>query len=354
MASAGEQNKLVGQVRKYYDRLIAAAVLLGLLVSLSYLAVRINAIKEEQEQFDADIGGFRPRYEKAAPVEEAAFEAIKGAIVRPVQFLDPQGTNTPMFVPETRVACVYCWRPVPFAATNCPLCKASQPSSDGTDVASDRDADGMWDSWERDNGLDPNDPGDASRDPDGDKYTNLEEFQASPRTGPNDPASFPPPEKDLVLKTLSEKPFQLRFMSKAKLPDRWTLGINTRRGRTHFVKVGDEVEGFRVTGFEEKEEIEQTGGMKVRRDVSVLTLQRGDQVFALVLRAPERSYTEYGIVLEYPRDGLLFNVKPKDEFNLRGRQYRVLEVDSAAQTVLIEVSQGGGKTAVAKRAESKP
>ncbi len=47
----------------------------------------------------------------------------------------------------------------------------------------DDDGDGMADTWETDNGLDPGDPSDAGEDPDGDGLTNLEEFEAG--TDPN-------------------------------------------------------------------------------------------------------------------------------------------------------------------------
>ena len=45
---------------------------------------------------------------------------------------------------------------------------------DGVPV--DSDGDGLPDSWETANGLDPGDPADASSDPDNDNLTNLEEF----------------------------------------------------------------------------------------------------------------------------------------------------------------------------------
>ena len=43
--------------------------------------------------------------------------------------------------------------------------------------ANDQDQDGMPDSWEEQHGLNPNDPADATLDPDGDFLSNLEEYQ---------------------------------------------------------------------------------------------------------------------------------------------------------------------------------
>ena len=68
--------------------------------------------------------------------------------------------------------------------------------SSSTDLK-DTDNDGMHDSWELDNGLDPLNGADADQDADSDGFTNLKEYLAG--TDPNDPSSTPPPEADLAI-----------------------------------------------------------------------------------------------------------------------------------------------------------
>jgi len=50
------------------------------------------------------------------------------------------------------------------------------PRYGGTEPPADQDEDGMPTEWERKHGFDPGDPTDASKDGDGDGYTNVEEF----------------------------------------------------------------------------------------------------------------------------------------------------------------------------------
>ncbi len=65
----------------------------------------------------------------------------------------------------------------------------SYPGSD----SADSDGDGMPDEWEESFELDPNDPTDATEDPDDDSFNNLEEYQSN--TNPRDSESFPGSEE---------------------------------------------------------------------------------------------------------------------------------------------------------------
>jgi hypothetical protein len=73
------------------------------------------------------------------------------------------------------------------------LSVGSAPDNDGDGIPDsmddDDDNDGMPDAYETSKGFNPLNPSDASADPDGDGYTNLEEYQAG--TDPHDPKSFP-------------------------------------------------------------------------------------------------------------------------------------------------------------------
>ncbi len=83
---------------------------------------------------------------------------------------------------------------IPDDLDNCPLtANADQTDTDRDGIGDacdpDDDNDGMPDSFETANGLNPLDPSDASQDADGDGFTNLREFRAG--TDPNDPTSVP-------------------------------------------------------------------------------------------------------------------------------------------------------------------
>jgi hypothetical protein len=62
-------------------------------------------------------------------------------------------------------------------------------SNDNPDEPIDSDADGLPDSWERNFGLDPNDPSDADTDLDNDNFPNLNEYNSL--TSPINPDEFP-------------------------------------------------------------------------------------------------------------------------------------------------------------------
>src|SRR5436309_2214486 len=108
-----------------------------------------------------------------------------------------------------------------------------------------------------------------TQDPDGDAFTNLDEWQG--HTNPIDKNSHPDYLSKLKLKSFSEEPFRLMFSS-------WvgdTFAINTidLKEPTQFLRIGDTIGGtrFKIVRFTEKYQPNQYG---TEVDVSELTLQR--------------------------------------------------------------------------------
>jgi hypothetical protein len=106
-------------------------------------------------------------YDEGAPVTISAVPAEGFRFLRWVGDEMVSGANT-LQVTVTLV------QPTELAAEFAPL-------------AEDEDGDGIRDAWERENGLDPEDPEDANLDADADGQSNLEEFVAL--TDPRDPFS---------------------------------------------------------------------------------------------------------------------------------------------------------------------
>jgi hypothetical protein len=345
---AASDGRLKDVARRHYDRLVAAAVLLGLLGSLAYLAMSVRRIQVEQHLFDDEIRRLRPRYETATVFDEGQCTALQARIAEPFRVDEGRWTNSLMFVPEARVVCFFCWRPIEYVAPVCPHCLAEQPPPDGTPADGDSDKDGMPDKWEKEYGFDPLDPSDAARDADGDGFSNAAEYAA--QTDPTDPASHPPLVEQLFVKQIVAHPFPLQYRSRVTSTNgRQRYGVNTRGGRTYMVGIGDEVDGFKVIAYEEKFEASKEGP-KRRIDVSVLTLQRGDKTIHLVMDV-EHSHVEYEIALWFALDDVTIKAELGKEFRVREQVYRLLEVDSAEQSALIQAAPDGERTLIRKRSD---
>lgn len=327
---------LAAWLRSRYDRIIAVVALLALLASLLYLGLKVGSMREDEERFYRWLDGLRPKHEVAAQIDPAPFQSALQRIDEPLQIRTNQWTGGRMFVAETRVTCVDCTRPIPYSATNCPFCKAQQPIPRDIDPERDLDKDGMKDVWELDNLLDPKNPQDALEDPDGDTFTNLEEFRANPKTNPRDPNDHPSVEALLCVTAMTADPFKLKFKSYMRSPD-LVFGINTKSmDKTYFATNNQVVEGFRITKFEEKKREGEIPGSKIKTtiDESVLTLQRGERLIPLVL-GKEVAYSDYTAKLLFKRDKSTYTVKPGGTFKLLDKQYRVMMIDSDKKKVLI-------------------
>ena len=182
---------------------------------------------------------------------------------------------------EARVHCALCAAPIPVGVKVCTFCKGEQPEDKPKEVVeekTDKDEDGILDSWEVQYGLNPDDAGDAAVDTDGDLYTNLEEFTAG--TDPSDPASHPEYIDSLWLKPPFKETTLAFYLNTAMaIPSGYRLEFRDAKGRTARVLKGEEISmpvvdakgksklvptGFKLADYELRE---------VVRDIKVTSTQ---------------------------------------------------------------------------------
>ncbi len=349
-------NKIISFLKEQYDKLLCFLVLLILLGSLVYLAVRMGMFHQMEEEHDARIDKLRPLFESAIAVDVGVMQETLEKTRNPIEI--SAWTNY-VFVPEKRVWCVDCRGPISYKAMVCPFCTAKQPRPVESSWSRDVDSDGIPDLWEIHYELDPNDPADAHKDSDGDGFINIVEFNAQPGTVPSldpeappgtmqgtnlrDPADGPPYEAELQVSKVEADPFNLLFKSTIKTRDTSLMfGINTREKnpQTRFVKMGGEVEGFKVVDFEPKLEERMdlsVSSRPIKVDVSILKLKRGDKIIALT-KGKKVEYSEFSAELFFNLDDSRYIVKVGSEFDLKktGKKYRVLSIDGERSIVVIK------------------
>jgi hypothetical protein len=191
--------------------------------------------------------------------------------------------------------------------------------------------------WIKQYGLDFGDPNLPNADPDGDKFSNLEEFNG--KTDPTNPKSMPAYITKLRLLEFIQVPFRLKFSGS---PDEGTYSINTMdlRGPTQFLKIGEMVAGtpYKLVKYEHKTMDKE--GLEV--DVSELTVenQNTGQKIVLVNDKPVNDPTVYAR-FKYLWDGSEFKVKKNDSFSVKPEEtikYKLIDIsDSEA---VIESPQG--------------
>jgi len=349
-------NNILAWVKGHYDKILAFLVLFFLLGSLLYLAVSIGAMHSDKQKFEQEISSYKAKHPDVIQVDTKIFGEVLVSLENPVHLSYSGWTNKMMFVPDRRVWCVDCKKPIPFAIAKCSYCNAVNPNP-ADDPNLDSDKDGLPDKWERDNQLSHLDPVDAEKDLDGDGFSNIEEFMADPKTNPSDPQSHPPITAKLRVLNIVPDPFKLRFKSVVKLPDgTLNFGLNLRGGaKTYFAKLGQEIkgEGFKLVKYEPKTEKKNIPGVGMREvDVSVLTLQRGDKLIPLV-KDQDVQWDEFTAQLLFTVDNSKYVVKIDRLIDLKNEKFKVINIDIKNQSVLLESVNDGQKTAIEKFPETK-
>ena len=304
---------ILGKILGQYDKLLILLVFAGLVSSLVFLAMRVGMKWQMKEDFIRQIDGIRPGHPLAAAADVSAYQREEGLIREPFQL---GVSSNAVFIPETRCWCVDCRRPIPFAAVVCPFCSAPQPPEAGDDPRRD------------------DDPRDAELDSDNDGFSNLEEYLAG--TNPKDPNDHPSIEAKIHVDKIVQDPFKLRFKTVSKMPDGLKFQLNLRGDlRSYFAKMGETIEGFKLVDYRTNLVERTDGGMTRRVDESVLVLERGDKRIELV-KGKDVQWNEFTVILSFAVDNSRYTLKLKDEVEIKGTKYRLIEIDIPKQGVVLE------------------
>lgn len=194
--------------------------------------------------------------------------------------------------------------------------------------------------------LDYADPDIQDKDPDKDRFSNLEEFVA--QTDPTNEKSVPPYYTKLRLTKFDPKPFRLRFSGSPDEGQTFTINTKDLGGRTQFLKLGDMIEGapYKILSYQSK--MANRNEMEV--DVSELTIQNTEsgQKIVLIYDKEADDPTSFGEFL-YLYDNSKLRVKKDDEFTLTPeatRKYKLIDI--SAQEAQIQDLETGQKIRIGK------
>lgn len=299
-------------IRRNLEKVLLVAVLLVLLVSAAILAVRIEEAHRRivESGWSEEVEG-----RKVNPVDLGGLQAAHRLVLDPARVTPPE---LALFSSELRVSCWSCSKPIEYHAMECPFCGADQPDARAIEEQ-DSDGDGIPDEWEIAHGLDPFNPDDAHIDFDGDGFTALEEYQWG--TDPRDPESHPPLWVRLRFDRVVTEPFRFLFQSRQEIREgEFVYQLNDReRNQTHFLPVGATVDGF---------EIEEYVGAE-----DALVIRRGDRRIRLS-RGREVQDDQITVRFAFLIDRTWPEARPGQAFEIRGEEYRVLEVQPESVMIL--------------------
>src|SRR6266404_1365467 len=167
------------------------------------------------------------------------------------------------------------------------------------------------------------------QDPDGDGFTNLEEWQG--HTNPIEKSSHPDYLTKLKVKALNEEPF--RFMFSSSVGSSYAINTIDGSAPTQFLKIGDMIAGsrFKIVKFTPKKDRNQYG---TTVDVSELTLEQEDTKEQLTLTKEKVEMSPESVVTfiySWPANAAPkeFEVRKDQEFSLQPVQeikYKVVDV----------------------------
>lgn len=177
------------------------------------------------------------------------------------------------------------------------------------------------------------------QDPDGDRFSNLEEFVNN--TDPLDAKSVPPYWTKLRLAKFISKPFRLKFTGTPDEGQTFTINAIDGKSRTQFLQLGQMIEGTPYKLLSYKPNKITRDEMEV--DVSELTIENTEtnQKLVLIVRKEANDPTSFGEFL-YLYDNSRFTVKKDDEFTLTpqsDKKYKLIDI-SQSEALIKDLQSG--------------
>ena len=291
----------------HYDWIALAVGVVALGVGIFFY---ISALGEDPDEAAkeavARIDRMKPKESGVKPLDMTGLKAVSAAVSKPTLLTEvggKDGKDESFLASERRVLCVKCGKAISGnvkALPACPYCGEKQQEE--KKVVLDKNENGIPDEWETRMGLTKNFG--ADEDPDGDGFTNLEEYKAD--TDPTKATSHPDHLDFLkVVLPLKETymPFALR--KAYKVPAGWRCEFidpsrkddNGRKGKILTAIVGGEIEdkdvdakksGFVLKSYTAKSEKRAIPGSDLQKavDVSeaVVERKRDGKVIRLVIQ----------------------------------------------------------------------
>ena len=368
-------------VADHYEWLVAAAgILLAAGAAVAFAASLGTSPEGARARCERELRSNTAAHTEVAPANMKPLVKALGAMSEPDLLKVPdeaEGAGS-FLASEKRVFCQNkdCRRPIPAKCAECPFCKVSQKFKDPVDttrVGDDADKDGIPDAWELKYGFDPRDPADAQKDPDGDTFTNKEEYDA--KTDPKDPESHPDYLDFLsVSGELKKELLPFWFKGANKIPSGYRLSFEVtdktyratataiegveivyRLAKPKYVKgrmQDDKVKsGWRVVKYNEgKKRVTMRGAsQEVAVDNSTAELENVKDKRRLIIRVNNRSVVDREQVdLQWSREGgKTITVSAGTEFKLGNREYKVTNLaktDKGCKVTLEDLKSGKEKT----------
>ena len=345
--------------KDHYDWIVAL-VGLGLLAGVAFLFFSAQNRSEEDARAacEAELKLLSPAHKDVPDADFTILNKVQSSMEQPSLLEVPDDKKWSFLASECRVYCqnpdvAACHKPIPYKSKECPYCGFKQSQEDDANAVRggiDADKDGMPDAWELKYALNPNDPSDAKTDPDGDTFSNLEEFEA--KSDPTDPDSHPDfldfltLASDLRTETL---PFWFKMAIPIRDGYRLTFEVTAKKYKnTTSAVLGEEIvfqlvkakfdrgrmqddkvkSGWRVLQYNKKESrVKKKGSdQDVAKDTSTVDLERisDKRVVTAQVGIKKPVSVEEQIDLQWSRgEGQKLTVTKGSKFKLKNREYEV-------------------------------